>query len=233
MGSEVNLTYESLLDAAISLFSAKGYAAVGIREIAEEAHANIASIKYHFGSKHDLYMAAVNRVMTRSDGASIWEMLSNPPSDPEEAAICLVRFIKMFLVHLIPPGSTVESSSSLMIREALQPSEAIDAVVHESIVPNNVKLIGLLAVLCPEASRSELEHLSGCVLGQVLHIRVFRPFVERLRNVDLSEPQGLNGIARHIATFSLRGLGRDEMFISNALQAAESNDRKLMKEGQS
>ena len=56
-------TRAALLDAAEALFSRKGYAAVGIREIVEQADVNIAAIKYHFGSKADLYTETVRRAM--------------------------------------------------------------------------------------------------------------------------------------------------------------------------
>ena len=65
-------TREALLDAAEALFSSKGYAAVGIREITDAAGVNIASIKYHFGSKSELYLETVRRAMERSDAAASW-----------------------------------------------------------------------------------------------------------------------------------------------------------------
>lgn len=42
---------QRILDAAISLFSQKGFAAIGVREIAKEADVNIAMISYYFEGK--------------------------------------------------------------------------------------------------------------------------------------------------------------------------------------
>ncbi|MCP4133110.1 MAG: TetR/AcrR family transcriptional regulator [bacterium] len=42
---------QRILDAATLLFSRKGYAGVGVREIAKEANVNIAMISYYFGGK--------------------------------------------------------------------------------------------------------------------------------------------------------------------------------------
>ncbi|MHC5046996.1 MAG: TetR/AcrR family transcriptional regulator [Planctomycetota bacterium] len=64
-------TRGSLLDAAEELFSRKGYAAVGIREITDAAGVNIAAIKYHFGSKSELYLETVKRAMERSESSWI------------------------------------------------------------------------------------------------------------------------------------------------------------------
>ena len=47
-----------LLDAAIKLFSEKGYKAVSVRELADQAKSNLAAISYHFGDKSGLYREA-------------------------------------------------------------------------------------------------------------------------------------------------------------------------------
>ena len=90
-------TRGALLDAAEELFSQKGYAAVGIREITDAAGVNIAAIKYHFGSKSELYLETVKRTMERSETAASWELLREGISDPLEAATMLVCFIHRFL----------------------------------------------------------------------------------------------------------------------------------------
>src|SRR5262245_8982557 len=123
-------TRDALLDAAESLFSERGYASVGIREIADRAGANIAGIKYHFGSKSELYLATVRRAMSRDEAQAVWDVLRDPPADADSAAAMLARFIHMFLSRLLlsPEGTRC---CSLMVREAGEPSEAIDAVMRD------------------------------------------------------------------------------------------------------
>jgi AcrR family transcriptional regulator len=65
-------TRGALLDAAEELFSRRGYAAVGIREITDAAGVNIAAIKYHFGSKSELYLETVKRAMERASSTGSW-----------------------------------------------------------------------------------------------------------------------------------------------------------------
>ncbi len=232
MTSNANQTRNALLDAAEKLFSTRGYAAVGIREIAEAADANIASIKYHFGSKNELYLATVRRVMDNHGGELAWGLLEKPVKDADEAAAQLVLFVRSFLQALIPAGSTVESCSSLIIREALMPGEAIDEVVRDYVQPNSERIVNLLRVLKPDTDKSQAEHFVSSFLGQLLHIRIFRPFIERLRGVELTDSETLDGIARHIAKFSLRGLGFDDAFVARAFAAADNcENTTLMKEG--
>lgn len=51
---------ESIVRVARKLFADKGFEGASIREIADEANANIALISYYFGSKEGLFEAAVN-----------------------------------------------------------------------------------------------------------------------------------------------------------------------------
>lgn len=57
-------TRERLLDAAQMLFVAQGIDATSLRNITTEAEANIASVNYYFGSKHELVHAVFARHLT-------------------------------------------------------------------------------------------------------------------------------------------------------------------------
>lgn len=50
-----------LLDAAEKLFGARGYEAVGMRELTKAANVNLGAATYHFGSKQALYCEAFMR----------------------------------------------------------------------------------------------------------------------------------------------------------------------------
>lgn len=54
-----------ILEAATTLFSRKGYAATGVRELADEAGVNLAMISYYFGSKQGLLKALIERFFQR------------------------------------------------------------------------------------------------------------------------------------------------------------------------
>ena len=56
---------QRILKAAISLFVQKGFAAVGIREIAKEAHVNIAMISYYFEGKVGILKAILGEFFER------------------------------------------------------------------------------------------------------------------------------------------------------------------------
>lgn len=51
---------ERIMAAAIKLFAKKGFAAVGVRELAKEAGVNLAMINYFYGSKKGLFKAILS-----------------------------------------------------------------------------------------------------------------------------------------------------------------------------
>jgi TetR/AcrR family transcriptional regulator len=60
-------TKSKLIEAAIPLFPQKGYAGVSIREIADAAGVNSASISYYFGGKEGLYEAVLESIFSQID----------------------------------------------------------------------------------------------------------------------------------------------------------------------
>ncbi|TDL72812.1 TetR/AcrR family transcriptional regulator [Rhodococcus qingshengii] len=51
-----------LLKSASKLFSTKGFEGTSLREIAIDANVNMALIKYHFGSKLDLWKEVISKL---------------------------------------------------------------------------------------------------------------------------------------------------------------------------
>lgn len=56
---------QRIFDAALDLFAHKGYAAVGVREIARQAGVNISMINYYYGEKAGILKAVINECYDR------------------------------------------------------------------------------------------------------------------------------------------------------------------------
>ncbi len=56
-----------ILDAAEALFAARGFAGVGLREVAGNVGLGKSSLFHHFPSKLSLYVAVLERILTRMD----------------------------------------------------------------------------------------------------------------------------------------------------------------------
>ena len=70
-------------DAAVRLFAARGYAATGIREIADEAGVTTAALYHHMGSKQDLLLTIMRDAMHEMTAAArlAMEEADGPPSE--------------------------------------------------------------------------------------------------------------------------------------------------------
>jgi len=55
-------TRTKLIREAIEVFAALGYQGASTRTLAEKAGVNLAAIPYHFGGKHELYLAAARTI---------------------------------------------------------------------------------------------------------------------------------------------------------------------------
>ena len=130
--ADTELIKARLLEAAGEEFAEKGFAAARVRSICRKAGAaaNPAAINYHFGSKDQLYIAAVLAAHhCQMEERSGWA--HDPDQPPAER---LRRFVGRFLENVLT-RSECNWHHALMLRELAQPSAACEAVVRESIRP--------------------------------------------------------------------------------------------------
>lgn len=211
-------TREALLEAAQALFAERGYDAVATRELAEAAGANLAAITYHFGGKRELYLETLRVAMNAPEAVAAWSTLDRKFDDPLDAARAIVAFVESFLPRLLADAEA-RTCSQLMIREAMQPSEALPDVLAHFVVPRNKLLTGAVRAAQPALSPTEAQRCASSILGQLLHVHLFRSFQEGLRGAPY-DARDAKTLVRHIAVFSLRGLGLTEARIRRALAAA-------------
>jgi len=202
-----------LLEAAILCFAEKGFDGTGIREIALKAKANSALVQYHFGGKTGLYAEALKHIFSCRPS-----LVPGPPASPDEpearakAIQALGDMIGSLLDELMAcrEGSDVDKASLLLVTRELQaPREAVATLILEHLRPYTDHMLGCLRILRPDLDRLEaLDHVSS-IFGQIVHLQSNLALYRLIRN-DPAFPQDLGAVARHITTFSLRGIGIPE-----------------------
>jgi AcrR family transcriptional regulator len=195
-------TRERLLRVAEQLFAERGFKDVTVREICHAAHANIASINYHFGDKLGLYREVLQTAIDAMRDATDAARRAGDGRPPEEQ---LRLYIGQFLRRLLAPGS--ESTHRLINREISEPTEALDDLVEQGVRPRLEYLSGVIAAMigCDRADRRVLR----CVLSvQSQTIIYAKPnaVAERLGFTFKPTPAQLEEAARHIADFSIAGI---------------------------
>ncbi len=199
-------TRQRLLDAAVRLFADRGFGRVTVREICQEARANVASVNYHFGDKLGLYREVLQRAITTMRATTEAAQRAGDGQPPEEQ---LRRFLHVFL-RRVAADPSVTWIHRLMNREVLDPTPALDAIVEQGIQPRLRYLSEVVAAIigCDPADE-RVARATASINAQVL------PYVHPLRarfgaalwraSFELT-PDDVDAVAAHIADFSIAGV---------------------------
>jgi AcrR family transcriptional regulator len=200
-------TRERVLAAASELFAARGFHGTKMRDIAERAHVNLAAANYHFGSKEDLYLdvlreqfARINEMLTQR-GAILRDGLNR------DQLVRLLRERVAAMLELLlgpPPGL----HGTLMMREMLDPSEALPVIVDQFIAPHREAMEQIVSRLDPTLDAETVERCVFSIVGQVFFYRTHLPVFLHHEGVEHVSSELLRGAADHITTFSLGGMAR-------------------------
>lgn len=216
---------QALLKAAESLFTARGYAAVSTRELAEKAEVNLGAITYHFGSKSGLFVETLEQIMEAGASHRQAYLEAAPPESKQQAALALCQFLRGHFEYLLRPKGP--RACQLIFREILseQPEDPqlfkqlIDLVARKFGQPLENTVVKIIKPLRPLDSHAELLLNARSILGQCSLYVTHRPFLENLIKGDLAKSPLFERTIEHIMTFSLRALGLKDREIQAAIAA--------------
>lgn len=84
-----------ILNAASHLFAKKGFAGVGVREIAKDAQVNISMISYYYKGKNGILMAIIEEYFLKL--SKIYEEVQSKQLNPEQSMrLMITKLVKMF-----------------------------------------------------------------------------------------------------------------------------------------
>lgn len=195
---------QRLIESAGESFAEKGYDAVGIREICQQAGANVAAINYHFGDKRGLYVACLRHAQTcrvEEIAAAEW------PAD-FKAQDKLRAFIRGLLEEKLS-GERPAWHMELMLREMTRPTDACREIVEEYIRPMGEALSQIMQELLPGSSWNQQAWLIGfSIVGQVLFFQINQPVVRLLVGEEGFQALTLDVLTDHITRFCLAAIGK-------------------------
>lgn len=214
-------TRQRLIDAAGAIFAEKGYEAASIRDICQQASANIAAVNYHFGDKRSLYIAAVRHAQSCADSENpetVW-----PAEMPavERLRACIREMLERKL-----DASKPAWHMEIMLREMAHPTEACAAFVEDYVRPmaNGMRAI-LLDLLGPDFPDDRGNLIGFSIVGQVLFYYVHQPVIRLLIGNDEYEKLSVKRLADHITDFSLAAMGLGPTMRQAASEAATQEAR--------
>ncbi|MEM7577521.1 MAG: TetR/AcrR family transcriptional regulator [Planctomycetota bacterium] len=199
-----------LLHAAGEEFSRVGFRAANVRDICKNAGANVAAVKYHFGSKEALYRTAWEHAAREMVTAEPMPTLG-PDDDP---AVVLADFMAWFLRLVLNENRDHPCAGGMLAHETVEPSGGLDVFVEHVAGPIHAELRRIVgAVLGKPGSRKLTDDLTNAVIALCVNPKHSHAILDRLGHRPPNEPAAIDRMARRLAAFALHGLiglARDE-----------------------
>lgn len=198
---------ERILDAAIELFFSQGYQQTSLRQIADRVGASHGSIRYHFGSKDDVYRAAIHQLDPRN-------ICTQFPPVPPAAEMTKAQAIRLFREHVLILA-TVQARAGASAALALPYTEGQGApgsppnreFYKRVVAPGHDSFKRIIQAIRPDIEDDgALEILAFNVIFQCVMLRSGRGIIlKRLKKRTLSK-EDISRIAELVIEVSLAGI---------------------------
>ena len=192
-------TKNRIVDTAIALFAKKGFAATGLRELANEAEVNLAMINYFFGSKKGLLKDILDTFFTGY--SSLMQQHLRGPGKPKEK-------LRHFIRHAVEYFN--ENRDALIIVLTELPHEDPEITEYKAKWARKMMII-VREEICTPLKETSGVVVSPVVIGPLLVSMkssrfLFAPIIETVNPPGLKE-EFLDKYADLVTGIFLEGLG--------------------------
>ncbi|MEL7483129.1 MAG: CerR family C-terminal domain-containing protein, partial [Planctomycetota bacterium] len=197
-------TKDRLLHSAGEEFARVGFGAASVRAICEAAGANVASVKYHFGSKEQLYLAVWQHAASH--------MVSEEPmprlehfDDPRDA---LRSFVAWFMRLVLLEKEEHPIAGQLLAHETVHPTPgALDVFVQKCAGPIKQEMSRLVeAVIGRRIAGKTHDDLVFAVIALCVNAKHSREILTLLGHPPPNTRAAINRMAGVMAEFAIGGL---------------------------
>ncbi len=201
LGKRESESRQRIIDAALHLFSKKGFSATGLRELAREADVNVAMVSYFFGSKKGLLKELLDHFFSGYLDLARETLSGDEPVEPR-----LRRFIAAALTYF------ENHRDALLLALAEIPRDDPDIIEHKIIWAKQMMAEfdqRLCQPIAHEHGRNIPPHILGPLLTSTLSARfLFAPILQQVAPepcapIDSATIEQLTDVLLH-------GLLRDE-----------------------
>jgi AcrR family transcriptional regulator len=196
-------TRTRLLDAAMRLFTERGFARVTVRDITGAAGANLAAVSYHFRDKAGLYEEVLTLGLRSAQEMNAEVMLPREGHSPEER---LRHYVRQYLPRIIRTDRR-GGIYQLLKHEMSDPTPTARTYVRQAIMPRIEFLIEIIREMLGETATDV--RVQRCVMSIQAQCLYFLP--DPFKNLVAGDWQPnsderIREMADHIADFSLAGI---------------------------
>ncbi|MEM9083388.1 MAG: CerR family C-terminal domain-containing protein [Planctomycetota bacterium] len=198
---------DRLLVAAQHLFAQHGRDGVSLRDIAELARATHGSIRHHYGTKDNLYLAALMQLPSIGDLDKEAPLPPEATLSPSEGEQQLRLFVHQFVAFQTKAGRHQVAAMGL-IRAEMSREDGPDPVFYKRVIsPGHDRIKGLVRSIRPDIDDEDvLEILTFNIIFQCVMMRIGQGIVlKRLKRRRLTK-KDIAQIADVITEVTLFGL---------------------------
>jgi TetR/AcrR family transcriptional regulator len=211
-------TSSNILEAALAVFARDGFDGASLPAIAKAASTGHPLIHYHFGSKENLWRAAVDHAF--GDLAAGMATLQAAAADlsPVDALRLLLRGFAQFTAR--HPLHTL-----IILNEVRSGGDRFDWIVERHLRPLHQRLDRTIeaAVASGQIKAVPTAHLASIVVGATAHFFSAQPLLARLYGIDVQAPETVAAHADWVVEVLMNGLvQRSETAVIAATKASRA-----------
>ena len=197
-------TKERLLHAAGEEFARVGFPSASVRSICDAAGANVSAVKYHYGSKDELYLAVWAVAAEQMVSAEAMPRLEDG-GHPREV---LRAFVAWFMRLVLTESRTHPWAGRLLAHETVVPTPgALDVFVEHCAGPIKDEMSRIVrAVVGRRLGKKTHEDLVFAVIALCVNAKHSREILTRLGHAPPTTRAGINRMAGVLAEFAISGL---------------------------
>jgi AcrR family transcriptional regulator len=202
-------TAARILDSAITLFAARGFDEVTVRDIAEDAGANPAAISYYFGAKEQLIQHAIRSVIAPLNERRLAALAAVRAAGGALALDDVVRAVVEPTVRACISGTGSERHYArvLVLSFALR-QPFVDEVMNQETDQVAERFVEALGEALPGSDRATLFWRFDFMIGALLHILLDSSRNHRLRRISggLCDTSNAEDLIAQLVAFIVAGL---------------------------
>ena len=163
-------TKERIVRAAEILFAKEGYAGTSLRQITESAGVNIAAVNYHFGSKENLLIEILDRVVGPINAERLLLLDEAQAEGTPDITAVLTAFLLPDLHVLDELRSRDPSLPRFVARMYSEDSELMTRVIGRQFAETQTRFYAAFSSALPELGSEEMAWRLNCIVGIVVHL---------------------------------------------------------------
>ena len=185
-------TRHRIVDVAVDIFAARGFLAASTREIAARAKVSQGLITYHFGTKSELWKAAIGRIFDDLRAGMREGPNGDGAVDPTERVRDVVRhYVRFVAAH--------PELFRVMVEEGKHSDTRMRWLVDTHLTPLYAGFVHMISGVASARERVHPAHVYYAMAGAASLIFAVAPECTRLTGFDPRSPEAVEAHAEMLA----------------------------------